>query len=593
MSPHVTMSQEEFNILTPNAMLGYGYRLDHFWYGVEKYKPAAIIVDSGSTDGGPYKLGLNKMTCGRGSYIRDLEPMLDAAFHKGIKVMIGSVGGDGSTKHVAEMLGIVTEIAQRKGYKFKIATIHAGIDRQLLHSRLAKDRIHPCGPVAPITTDDIDSAIDVVAQMGCEPYIEALKQDPDIILGGRSYDPAPFAAFCLSRGVLPGVAWHMGKIMECGGICAMPKGRSMIATIRHDSFDLTPLASEERCTPLSVAAHTLYEKTCPDKLPGPGGILELDNATYEQVTEKTTRISGATFIPSQIYQIKLEGVKHLGYRTIFVGGIRDPILIGQIDDFLERVRIYTQSLFPELDQTEQCRLIYHIYGRNAVMGPLEPKRDQVGHEIGVVGEVLAPTQELSHTIANNARASILHFAYPGQIATTGNFASPFSPHEQEAGPCFKFSLYHVVDLQPDEERTLFPITYHEIESSSPASALQSIEPKAMSALEDGKLEPLVQKTVPTGRAKMSDLARIIRSKNSGPFELTLDIMFDSAEVYNRVKAADVLQNDVIKQLYNIEDKDVLTNMYFDPALAWKCTIRRSWAQGSVGERDSEFSLQTP
>lgn len=52
----------------------------------------------------------------------------------------------------------------------------------------------------------------------------------------------------------------MGKILECGGICAVPKGRSMIATMRRDSFDLIPLAPEERCTPLSVAAHTLYEK---------------------------------------------------------------------------------------------------------------------------------------------------------------------------------------------------------------------------------------------------------------------------------------------------------------------------------------------
>lgn len=49
-------------------------------------------------------------------------------------------------------------------------------------------------------------------------------------------------------------------------------------------------------------------------------------------------------MPSKTDQIKLEGVAHLGYRTIFVGGIRDPILISQIDDVLERVRKYTQSL---------------------------------------------------------------------------------------------------------------------------------------------------------------------------------------------------------------------------------------------------------
>jgi hypothetical protein len=125
----------EFNILTPNAMLGYGYRKDHFWYGVEKYKPVAIIVDSGSTDGGPYKLGMNKMTCGRGSYIRDLEPILAAAFHRKIKLLIGSVGGDGSTAHVREMFEIVSEISQANGYNFKVATIDAGLDRGLIKNR--------------------------------------------------------------------------------------------------------------------------------------------------------------------------------------------------------------------------------------------------------------------------------------------------------------------------------------------------------------------------------------------------------------------------------------------------------------------------
>lgn len=45
--------------------------------------------------------------------------------------------------------------------------------------------------------------------------------------------------------------------------------------MRKDSFELTPLNPIERCSPLSVAAHTLYEKTRPDLLPGPGGILDL------------------------------------------------------------------------------------------------------------------------------------------------------------------------------------------------------------------------------------------------------------------------------------------------------------------------------
>lgn len=379
----------------------------------------------------------------------------------------------------------------------------------------------------------------------------------------------------------------MGKIMECGGICAIPKGRSMIATMRRDSFDLTPLSPAERCTPLSVAAHTLYEKTRPDRLPGPGGILNLDGAKYEQLTPKTCRVSGAAFVPTP-YQVKLEGVTHLGYRTIFIGGIRDPILISQIDDFLERVREYSQKLFPELDRSEECRLLYHVYGKNGVMGPLEPEQFRAQpHEIAVLGEVVAPTPEDSHTIANNVRASILHFAYPGQIATTGNFASPLSPHEQDAGAVFKFSLYHLLDLAEGEETSCFPIRTHQIVPDSAApTPLAPLPEETYRALDNGELTPLTTKVVPHGQATLGQVARIIRSKNSGPFEMTFDVMFDDEATYRRVKDADVLTNEAIKELYGVTDSDILTNMYFDPALAWKCTIRRLWPQGSVGERDT-------
>lgn len=319
--------------------------------------------------------------------------------------------------------------------------------------------------------------------------MEALKGNPDIILAGRSYDPAPFAAFCLSRGVSEGVAWHMGKIMECGAACATPKGTSIIATVRRDSFDLTPLHPSQRCTPLSVASHTLYEKTRPDRLPGPGGILSLDTAKYEQLTEKTTRVSGATFIPTP-YQIKLEGVTHLGHRAVFIGGIRDPVLIGQIDDYLERVRGYVRERCPFLDKSEACRLIFHVYGINGVMGPLETQAAGLAHEIAILGEVVAPNQELASTIANSTRVCLLHAPYPGQLATGGNFASPLSPHEQEAGPVFKFSLYHLVDLEEDEQVSLFPVSFHHIKSTQEPSPLVTITEDRKIALRNGVLAPI-------------------------------------------------------------------------------------------------------
>lgn len=418
--------------------------------------------------------------------------------------------------------------------------------------------------------------------------MKALAHDPDIIIGGRSYDPAPFAAFCMLRGVEPGAAWHMGKILECGGICAIPKGRSMVARMSRDAFELTPLSPLERCTPVSVAAHTLYEKTRPDRLPGPGGVLHLDTARYTQLPDRrSVRVAGARFVPTPVYQVKLEGVKRLGHRTIFVGGIRDPILISQIDDFLDKVRHYTRGLFPELDTSESCRLIYHIYGRDAIMGPLETKAGRVSHEIGVLGEVVAPTREKSHAVAQNVRASILHFPYEGQLATTGNFASPLSPQETDAGEVFRFSVYHLVDLEPGEEVDLFPIKVRTVTGGKTAPPeAEHLTAEQVRNLEREEPAEIPAKAVPAGEVAMMDIAKVIRSKNSGPFELTLDIMFDTEDRYQRVKKANLLTNDRIRALYQVKDADIITNMYFDPALAWKCTLKRPWAQGSVGERDT-------
>lgn len=215
----------------------------------------------------------------------------------------------------------------------------------------------------------------------------------------------------------------------------------------------------------------------------------MDAAKYEQLTEKTTRVSGAEFTPTP-YQIKLEGVTHLGYRTVFFGGIRDPVLIGQLRDFLGRVRSYVQERFLDLDKSESCRLIYHVYGQNGVMGPLETQANGDTHEIGILGEVVAPTQVLASAIANSARTCILHFPYPGQMATTGNFASPLSPHEQEAGAVFKFSLYHLVDLEQGEQVSLFPVSFRHIESTHEPSACETITEDQKVKLRNGPLTPL-------------------------------------------------------------------------------------------------------
>jgi hypothetical protein len=101
----------------------------------------------------------------------------------------------------------------------------------------------------------------------------------------------------------------MGKIMECGALCAVPKSRECLAVVGKDYFDLIPCDPKARCTVTSVAAHFLYEKTRPDILLGPCGALLLADTQYEQIDEKTVRVRGAKFRPDPEgeYTVKLEG----------------------------------------------------------------------------------------------------------------------------------------------------------------------------------------------------------------------------------------------------------------------------------------------
>lgn len=89
-------------------------------------------------------------------------------------------------------------------------------------------------------------------------------------------------------------------------------------------------------------------------------------------------------------------------------------------------------------------------------------------------------------------------------------------------------------------------------------------------------------------AKLRELAKVIRSKNSGPYEITFDIMFPDQESYLRVKNSGVFNETLISDLYHVESEDIIAHMFFDPALAYKFTLRRPGRslQGSVGENDT-------
>jgi len=87
------------------------------------------------------------------------------------------------------------------------------------------------------------------------------------------------------------------------------------------------------------------------------------------------------------------------------------------------------------------------------------------------------------------------------------------------------------------------------------------------------------------KIKLLDVAEVIRSKNSGPYELTFDILFKEWSIYERICAAKLISKELIAGKYNIPVEKVINVVEFTPAKAIKITIERPIPSGELGERD--------
>src|SRR3990172_4864560 len=95
----MTKHLDEIRVLSPTAILGYGYPLSSFANGLAR-NPHVIAVDAGSTDPGPYYLGAGKSFTSRLCVKRDLRQMMKAGMERRIPVIVGSAGGSGARPHV-------------------------------------------------------------------------------------------------------------------------------------------------------------------------------------------------------------------------------------------------------------------------------------------------------------------------------------------------------------------------------------------------------------------------------------------------------------------------------------------------------------
>ncbi len=453
---------ERVKILAPCGILGYGFPESSFKKAMED-GPDAIIVDAGSTDAGPHKLGAGVAIVSRQACKKDLLLLIKAALKNKIPLIVGSAGGSGAKKHTHWTLDIVDEILEEEKLDAKIKVIWADITNERIRQAMDDHSLTPLGNNIPeLNQEELNKTLGVVAQMGIEPILKALEDSPDIIICGRAYDPAPFAAFAIFKGFDAALAYHLGKILECGALCAVPGTTKdcIMGVMEKDSFYVYPTNPIRKCTVTSVAAHTFYEKDHPYILQGPGFVLNLKDCEFTQVDDKTVRVSKSAITPTEVYKVKLEGAKQVAYRTLVIAGIRDPLLIAKLREVEDEVATAVREYYHEVD-VKDYKINFINYGLDGVMGSLEPDHS-LPKEVGVLFEVTAKTQELSSAICSSLRSTFMHYGYDGRKSTSGNLALPYSPSDLDFGPVYEFSVYHLMTVENGME--VFPITTYEVKN---------------------------------------------------------------------------------------------------------------------------------
>lgn len=455
-------------VITPTGCIGNrGIDRAALDEAIRASQPEAIAVDAGSVDCGPWYLGAGAAHSPRRNIEWDLATILEAAVPRGIKIIIGSAGGSGARAHVEATLEATRRIAAERGLKFRMAAIYSDVTPEFLLRQAPNGVVEgawrsPDG--APLPVDAVRESETIVGLMGTGPFVAALGAGADVIIAGRAVDAAVVASYPIFRGCDPGLAYHMGDIMECAESCAVelePTLRALarnripiIGRIDAGGFTLRPGRATLACTPESCLMHSAYERTDLLAIKVPEGTVDRSAARYEQLDANATRISGSRLVPEP-YSILFEGVRRVGYRSIFLFAVRTPRMIAELDSILRETDAVEQALFAG---EGKFRIHWHQYGKNAALREAEP--DAAPQEVGIVADVVAETQDLAHDVAYELLTRLGFWRYPGRYTTAGNIAVTLSPGVIDAGPAYEFSIYHSIPTA--DYRAVFRTEFEEV-----------------------------------------------------------------------------------------------------------------------------------
>jgi hypothetical protein len=149
-------------------------------------------------------------------------------------------------------------------------------------------------------------------------------------------------------------------------------------------------------------------------------------------------------------QVKLEGAGRIGERFVGMVGVRDPYTIANIDAVIGWARDKVTERFGAAGY----ELHYTVYGRDGVLGAMEPLRDRPGHELCVVVQGIAPEAETAREVCMIGLRQMFYARLAKVKGTAGGVAFAFD-EVMPASPAYRWTLNHTMRV-PDG-LSLFPI----------------------------------------------------------------------------------------------------------------------------------------
>ena len=441
-------------ILCPNGHLGFApTKLGSFNLGLAA-EPDMVACDSGSCDCGPVPLGSDGTASPLAWQRHDIEAMLVGARRLKVPMMIGSAGDTGTNSRVDRYIGIVKELArEHKIPRFKLGYFYSEVSKDAVRKKIqAGDAVRGLDTRPDLTLAELDATDHIVAVAGVHPFIKLLDMGADVVIGGRSSDCAIFAAPAIRKGYPEALAYFYGKVMECASFCAEPYAgkESIIGEITMEDVKVTAMLPEQRCTVASVAAHSMYERSNPYYEYFLGGHIDMSQCVYEQFDERTTRVTGPKFIPAKELRVKLEGSGKVGERYVGMAGVRDPYTISRIDEVIAWATAAVRERFGD----SGYQLTYTVYGRDGILGELEPNRNKPAHELCIVVQGVAPTKEMAEEVCMIGTRQMFYARLPNVKGTAGGVAFLLD-EVMPASAAYRWTLNHT--MRVDDPLELFPV----------------------------------------------------------------------------------------------------------------------------------------